>query len=347
MRLFKISTNDINASSLILKIFTVVCLLYFLGGSIGETSAYLIDVEKLSTTVSIVESEDERVDKSSLEFVDQGFIKDDDEEGKFELFATIINSGDEDMTGPVDYKIVKVSNESGKPAWEVIYEGNLPPLQSGVDYKLRHNLTLTDEINHKFKFIAYQRPGHPGKGELKSEEIIIDMGDDDLRNSTQSNHSNSKSKKSDDSSEDQAKGTDTSGKEPKAATEDQGKAKEGQTKGTDIPGKEPKAATEGQEKSKEGQTKGTDIPGKEPNAATEGQGKAKEDQAKGTDTSGKEPNAATEDQGKPKEGQTKGTDIPGKEPNAATEGQEKSKEGQTKGTDIPGKEPKSDSTDKG
>ena len=100
--------------------------------------------------------------KSSLEFLDQGY-----EQG--EVWATIWNGGDGDMSGPVEWELYYA--EKGNPKFgEIIASGNVPALESGENYTIW--APTMDPGNYMFK--AYQRPGHPGRGELWSEAIEVE-----------------------------------------------------------------------------------------------------------------------------------------------------------------------------
>ena len=102
-------------------------------------------------------------DKSSLSFNGPSGIS------GTQIFATIKNgSGSRDMQGPVKYEVYWVA--SGNPkGGTVVASGEIPALGSGESYKL----TYTPTRAGVYKFKAYQRPGHPGKGELWSWSIEV------------------------------------------------------------------------------------------------------------------------------------------------------------------------------
>lgn len=150
------------AYKVVLQIIVINYSLYFTASQISHTNAAFNDVEQLHTAIEVghwdTDQEEERVDKSSLTFIEKkgeyGYDPDSNE-----LFAYILNDGDEDMTGPVKYEVYWV--EKGNPKnGEVIAKGEIPPLEKGETFKL----TATPAKDGKYKFRAYQRPGHPGNG---------------------------------------------------------------------------------------------------------------------------------------------------------------------------------------
>ncbi|KEF37741.1 SipW-cognate class signal peptide [Schinkia azotoformans MEV2011] len=102
-------------------------------------------------------------DKSSLSFNGPSGIS------NTQIFATVKNgSGSRDMQGPVRYEVYWIA--SGNPkGGTVVASGEIPALDSGESYKL----TYTPTKAGIYKFKAYQRPGHPGKGELWSWSIEV------------------------------------------------------------------------------------------------------------------------------------------------------------------------------
>lgn len=109
-------------------------------------------------------------DKSSLVFTGQG--------GDCkEIYAEVKNGQDsEPMKGEVKYEVYW--SETGNPKnGEIVATGTVPALGSGETYKLTYQPSSNEkgpEGNYMFK--AYQRTGHPGKGELWSEEIRVTEG---------------------------------------------------------------------------------------------------------------------------------------------------------------------------
>lgn len=109
-------------------------------------------------------------DKSSLVFTDRG--------GDCkEIYAEVKNGqGSEPMDGEVKYEVYWA--ETGNPKnGEIVATSTIPALGSGETYKLTYQPSSNEkgpEGNYMFK--AYQRPGHPGKGELWSEQISVTEG---------------------------------------------------------------------------------------------------------------------------------------------------------------------------
>lgn len=86
------------------------------------------------------------------------------------IFATIQNgAGSEDMDGPSKYEVYWIA--SGNPKDGTIEaSGTIPALASGASETLTFNTTKPGV----YKFKAYQRNGHPGKGVLWSGSIEVD-----------------------------------------------------------------------------------------------------------------------------------------------------------------------------
>jgi hypothetical protein len=101
-------------------------------------------------------------DRSSLIFT--GACQGDCEE----IQATICNSGDGDMTGSVNYEVWYIPTGNPKSGTQV-GGGLVSPLTSGSCL----DLTLMPSLSGNYMFRAYQRPGHPGTGELWSEQCSI------------------------------------------------------------------------------------------------------------------------------------------------------------------------------
>lgn len=105
-------------------------------------------------------------DRSSLQFVDEGFNC--DEGGT--VWANVRNTGDEAMAGPTSWELWYASN--GPPAsGQMIAIGEIPALQGGQKHLISAAGTKGPG-NYMFK--AYQRPGHPGTGVLKSDAIFFE-----------------------------------------------------------------------------------------------------------------------------------------------------------------------------
>lgn len=103
-------------------------------------------------------------DKSSLSFISENVTCTG-------ISATIKNGQDSQaMQGEVAYEVYWSANGNPKGG-EVVYSGVVNALPSGET----HELTYTPEklIDGNYMFKAYQRPGHPGKGELWSNSIKI------------------------------------------------------------------------------------------------------------------------------------------------------------------------------
>jgi len=101
-------------------------------------------------------------DKSSLSFT--GSCSGDCKE----ITTQICNTGDGDMAGTVAYEVWYKSTGNPKDGSQV-GGGTVPALKAGECATLTY--APTQPGNYKFK--AYQRPGHPGTGELWSETCSI------------------------------------------------------------------------------------------------------------------------------------------------------------------------------
>lgn len=115
--------------------------------------------QKLSETNGKVEW-----DRSSLLFIDQN-------ENCSCISATIKNGQDSRvMQGEVKYEVYWSAKGNPKNG-ELVYSGSVASLNPGETKELTYVLDPTKPGNYMFK--AYQRPGHPGKGELWSESITV------------------------------------------------------------------------------------------------------------------------------------------------------------------------------
>ncbi len=107
-------------------------------------------------------------DKSSLSF--RSGCSGDCEE----ITALVCNGdGSKDMAGPTNYEVYYKASGNPKDGI-VISSGQIPALRAGQCHTLSY--TPTQDGNYMFK--AYQRPGHPGSGELWSNACEgIDMSE--------------------------------------------------------------------------------------------------------------------------------------------------------------------------
>ncbi|WP_330948838.1 amyloid fiber anchoring/assembly protein TapA [Virgibacillus sp. MG-45] len=137
------------------------------------TNASFNDIEDVSNYLHVdweQEEEpgdpDEEWDKSSLVAMEgDGSFGFTCNSGTVELFSMIKNKEDSsDMAGPSTFDIQYAPFEekgpnNGHPG-ETIYSGEIPALESGETVTLRFS---ANELRPgKYKFKAYQRPGHPG-----------------------------------------------------------------------------------------------------------------------------------------------------------------------------------------
>ncbi|WP_416731916.1 amyloid fiber anchoring/assembly protein TapA [Fictibacillus sp. JL2B1089] len=135
--------------------YSLILTIFYLTGSTG---AFFNDYKTTNSKIEIGTWE-EPWDKSSLKFV----------ASKCECYtisATIKNSGDRDIKGPVAYEVWYAAKGNPKSGSK-IYSGEIKALKSGESLKLSY----TANKNGIYMFKALQRPGHPGKGELWSEGI--------------------------------------------------------------------------------------------------------------------------------------------------------------------------------
>jgi YqxM protein len=132
----------------------------------GNTLAYFSDSASVNGIIQIGTWQ-EQWDKSSLTFLPNN--KQSANKGQCTpINATIKNGGDKDMQGPVNYEVWWT--EKGNPKDGVkISGGEVRSLKSGESLIL----SFTPDKNGIYKFKAYQRSGHPGQGELWSDEITV------------------------------------------------------------------------------------------------------------------------------------------------------------------------------
>lgn len=142
-------------------------LLFAASHLVSSTSSSLNDVEFYALELMAnwdVEVEDEENglswDQSSLKFVAGG--DEWDEDGHLRIFGVVMNGDDsKPMQGVVNYELFFAEKGNAKSG-TIIESGEIPALAPGETFTLYHKPTASG--NYKFK--AYQRPGHPGKGEL-------------------------------------------------------------------------------------------------------------------------------------------------------------------------------------
>lgn len=105
-------------------------------------------------------------DKSSLSFFAAGTVWIDN---RLQIYASIKNGSDSrQMKGPVTYELYWAAKGNPKNG-EMVETGQIPALGPGGEYTL---YALPQRVGN-YMFKAYQRPGHPGKGELWSESISV------------------------------------------------------------------------------------------------------------------------------------------------------------------------------
>ena len=150
----------------------LILLLFLIPFSYLKTSnAILSDTEASQASITTtlwgnVTPTSQQWDKSSLHF-DEGYGCQGDCE---EIRAKVCNGEDaEDMEGTSTWELYWVASGNPKNG-SSIASGEIIALESGICLELIYNPAENpdgEEGNYKFK--AYQRPGHPGKGELWSE----------------------------------------------------------------------------------------------------------------------------------------------------------------------------------
>lgn len=129
---------------------------------------------KLHGDVTTAEEFPQEWDKSSLEVTGEGVYCDE----AVTLGATVANAGDEDMAGPTT-AILWYSEHGGpqKGAQVEGVEAEVPALPSGESVQITLPVPADGEgkpVFGQYWIIVYQRPGHPGTGETRSEGIKID-----------------------------------------------------------------------------------------------------------------------------------------------------------------------------
>jgi YqxM protein len=96
-------------------------------------------------------------------FIDQGCGEGDI------VWAMVENSGSA-MAGSTDWELWYA--DSGSPRLgQAIASGEIPALGAGHSYPISE---AADQGSGSYMFKAFQRPGHPGSGELWSDTISFD-----------------------------------------------------------------------------------------------------------------------------------------------------------------------------
>jgi YqxM protein len=156
------------------------CTLFTANYLTSTTGAYFSDIEVIENSFRVsLDVENTEWDKSSLEFVEsktkskgESIVGFNCNEGFYSLLK---NGGDSDMRGSSTF--VLYYTEKGSPNKNnlgiEIGSGIIPALKSGESIKLSF-LTESMPDEGTYKFMAYQRPGHPGIGELWGTEINVD-----------------------------------------------------------------------------------------------------------------------------------------------------------------------------
>ncbi|MGD6960980.1 amyloid fiber anchoring/assembly protein TapA [Fictibacillus phosphorivorans] len=132
----------------------------------GNTGAYFNDTESVNGIIQ-VGTWPEKWDKSSLLFLPNTKQITNNNQC-LPVKVTIKNGGDKDMQGSVNYEVWWAEKGNPKDGMK-ISSGEVKALKSGESLVL----SLTPTENGIYKFKAFQRPGHPGKGELWSDEIAV------------------------------------------------------------------------------------------------------------------------------------------------------------------------------
>jgi YqxM protein len=129
----------------------------------GSTAAYFSDTDQVNGIFQVATW----WDKSSLEFFSIKQSK-PTKTAQCTPVEAVIKNGGENMGGSVLYEVWWA--ETGNPKNGVKQtSGQIPALKSGESI----TLTYTPDKNGNYMFKAYQRLGHPGTGELWSNEIGV------------------------------------------------------------------------------------------------------------------------------------------------------------------------------
>jgi len=133
----------------------------------SPTNADFNDIERRTFSLKAADEFPEdsgEWDKSSLQFIGAGKRCEIPE-----IFAVIKNgNGSKPMKGSVGYEVYWINKGNPKDG-EKVAEGTVPALGTGETYTIAYS----PDIAGNYKFKAYQRPGHPGKGELWSDTIEV------------------------------------------------------------------------------------------------------------------------------------------------------------------------------
>ncbi|WP_318243534.1 amyloid fiber anchoring/assembly protein TapA [Fictibacillus norfolkensis] len=132
----------------------------------GNTGAYFNDTENVNGVIQ-VGTWPEKWDKSSLLFL-PNTKQLTNKNQCLPVKVTIKNGGDKDMHRSVNYEVWWAEKGNPKDGMK-ISSGEVKALKSGESLVL----SLTPTKNGIYKLKAFQRPGHPGKGELWSDEIAV------------------------------------------------------------------------------------------------------------------------------------------------------------------------------
>ncbi|MFC7371429.1 amyloid fiber anchoring/assembly protein TapA [Fictibacillus iocasae] len=133
----------------------------------GSTNAYFNDTKTVTGSIEAGVWEEEKPpqnegwDKSSLQFGNVSVDK------CTSISAEIQNRGN-DMKGSVTYEVwfaLKGNPKDGQKLAEGVIEA--------LKEKASSTLSFEPQENGIYKFKAYQRSGHPGKGELWSEQLSV------------------------------------------------------------------------------------------------------------------------------------------------------------------------------
>ncbi|WP_268234760.1 amyloid fiber anchoring/assembly protein TapA [Fictibacillus barbaricus] len=145
----------------------------------GNTGAYFNDAASVNGFIQA----GTWWDKSSLTFVTNN--KQPVKKGECTpINATIKNGGDGDMQGTVNYEVWWA--EKGNPKDGVkVSGGEINALKRGESL----GLSYASDNDGNYKFKAYQSTGHPGQGELWSDDITVNCSDSKSAEETQENNS--------------------------------------------------------------------------------------------------------------------------------------------------------------
>ncbi|MET3698691.1 TasA anchoring/assembly protein [Bacillus oleivorans] len=154
---------------------------------VSYTGAAFNDIENLNSSLHVkwpveLEPPEGEWDKSSLEFIGYGG-------SCTSIYAVVKNGNDsEAMAGPVQFEVYWIDKGNAMNG-EVVHTGTIDPLGPGESVTLEH----TPDRSGNYKFKAFQRPGHPGAGELWSDGPEGIVCDNSLDTTDQDNKENSDS----------------------------------------------------------------------------------------------------------------------------------------------------------